>query len=121
MSLDVYLEGPDEDEECFHCGHVGPVRKELFSANITHNLGDMADAAGIYKACWRPEEIGITHARQLIEPLRAGLALLESDPARFKAYDSPNGWGLYVNFVPWVREYLEACESFPDAAVRVSR
>lgn len=44
MSLDVYLTA------------VRPT--EVFSANITHNLGEMADKAGIYKACWRPEEIG---------------------------------------------------------------
>ena len=33
-----------------------------YSANITHNLGKMAEEAGIYKHLWRPEEIGITKA-----------------------------------------------------------
>ncbi len=31
---------------------------EVYSANITHNLGEMADKAGIYYALWRPEEKG---------------------------------------------------------------
>ena len=53
-------------------------------------------------------------------PLRAGLALLKSDPERFKKFDSPNGWGLYVHFVPFVEKYLEACEQNPDSAVEVS-
>jgi hypothetical protein len=107
MSLDVYLTKVQE--------------VEIFDANITHNLGEMAHAAGIYQALWRPEEIGITHAKQLIEPLQAGIALMESDPERFEAFNSPNGWGLYKNFVPWLKKYLAACEAHPDAKVKVSR
>jgi hypothetical protein len=93
----------------------------VFDGNITHNLGDMADAAGIYKACWRPEEIGVTTAGQLVSLLRAGLNLLHSDPARFKQYDSPNGWGRYENFVQWVAKYLAACEQHPAATISISR
>jgi hypothetical protein len=96
-------------------------RRRKYDANITHNLGAMAKAAGIYEACWRPEEIGITHARQLIEPLRKGLQLLQSDPARFEKFNAPNGWGMYEHFVPWVSQYLSACEEYPDAKVSVSR
>jgi hypothetical protein len=94
---------------------------EVFSANITHNLGKMADAAGIYQHLWRPEELGITKARDLIEPLRKGLALLLSDRPRFEKFNAPNGWGLYQNFVPWVEKYLCACEAYPDADIGVSR
>lgn len=94
---------------------------EVYSSNITHNLGAMAEEAGIYKHLWRPEEIGITKAAQLVEPLRAGLALMKSDPPRFEKHDSANGWGLYEHFVPWVEAYLAACEENPTANVSVSR
>lgn len=107
MSLDVYLT------------HTQPTT--VYDANITHNLGKMADEAGIYKHLWRPDEIGITKAEQLIEPLRSGLALLKSDPERFKKFDAENGWGLYIHFVPFVEKYLQACEEYPDAEVSVSR
>lgn len=107
MSLDVYLTA------------VRPT--EVYSANITHNLGAMAKEAGIYKHLWRPDEIGVTKAAQLIEPLRAGLALLQSDEARFRPFDAPNGWGRYEHLVPFVAEYLAACEANPDADVHVSR
>lgn len=93
----------------------------VYSANITHNLGKMADAAGIYQCLWRPEEIGIIKAAQLIEPLAKGLELLKSDPARFEAFNSPNGWGTYKHFVPFVEKYLEACKENPDADVTVGR
>jgi hypothetical protein len=70
---------------------------------------------------WRPEEIGITRAAQLVPLLTAGLALLESDPARFKAFNPENGWGDYEGLVDFVREYLSACEANPGALVEVSR
>ena len=97
------------------------LRKEVYTANITHNLGKMAESAGIYKALWRPEEEGYYYARDLIEPLTKGLALLTSDPERFKAFNSPNGWGMYEHFVPFVAQYLEACAANPDATVEASR
>ena len=103
MSLDVYL------------------IDEVYSANITHNLGAMAEEAGIYQHLWRPDEINVTKAAQLIEPLRAGLALLKSDPERFKKFDADNGWGLYIHFVPFVEKYLQECVKYPGAEVRVSR
>ena len=107
MSLDVYLT------------KVMPTT--VFSSNITHNLSNMATEAGIYKHLWRPEEIGITKSGQLIEPLREGLDKMKADPKRFKKFDAPNGWGLYEHFIPWVEEYLQACEASPDADVSVSR
>lgn len=94
---------------------------EVFRANVTHNVSPMAEAAGIYKQLWRPDEIGITHARQLIEPLRAGLEALKADPAKFEAMNPANGWGSYEGFVPWVESYLAACIEFPDAKVSVWR
>lgn len=125
MSLDVYLEGPPRTERCVCtcCDneHERTDRPSLYWANITHNLNTMAEAAGIYQHLWRPEEIGISKAGQLVEPLTTGLALLRSDPPRFKALDSPNGWGLYKHFVPFVEKYLAACQEHPDADIRICR
>ncbi len=93
----------------------------VFESNITHNLNVMAEEAGIYKHLWRPEELGITKAAQLIEPLRSGLAALKADRPRFERYNAKNGWGKYENFVPWVEKYLKACEAYPDADVSADR
>lgn len=93
----------------------------VYDANITHNLGKMADAAGIYEALWRPDEIEITKARQLVEPLRAGLTLLLAEPGRFETFNPGNGWGTYEGLVKFVSKYLAACEEYPDADVSVSR
>lgn len=107
MSLDVHLTAVRETE--------------VHWSNITHNLNRMAEAAGIYKHLWRPEEIGITKAEQLIEPLSAGLERMKAQPEFFRQYDAENKWGTYEQFVPWIEDYLQACKDNPDAAVSVSR
>lgn len=120
MSLDVYL---DEAFRCEHCGKpiTNVPQDHVYSANITHNLGEMAEAAGIYKALWRPDEQGWTEAIHLISHLNNGLLLLKSDPKRFRAFDPPNGWGTYEGLVSFVEDYLAACVAHPNAKVSVSR
>jgi hypothetical protein len=92
-----------------------------YEANITHNLNFMAEEVGIYKELWRPDEINITKAHQLIEPLQAGLDKLKTDPERCKKFNPRNGWGDYDGLVSFVTRYLEACKQYPDADVTVSR
>lgn len=106
MSLDVSL-------------YVGDDR--VFDANITHNLTTMADKAGIYEPVWRPEEVGIVVASQLIEPLRKGIDTLAADPDFFATFDAENKWGTYEQFLPWLRKYLAACEENPTASVSAWR
>ena len=107
MSLDFYLEGANG--------------VELFSANITHNLTKMADAAGIYDVLWRPDENGITTANQCVDPLKTGLLKLSEDPEFFREFNSPNGWGTYDHFLVFVVNVLLACGTQPNAKVVVSR
>lgn len=93
----------------------------VFQSNITHNLGKMAQAAGIYYHLWRPEEIGITNASELIEPLKEGLKKLKENPEEYEKYSADNGWGTYKQFLPWIAEYLQACIDYPEAEIEVSR
>jgi hypothetical protein len=97
------------------------VMSDVHSDNITHNLNGMANAAGIYQALWRPEEIGITHAHQLIPILEKGLEKLLADPEEYKSFNPANGWGDYEGLVTFVENYLESCRQYPDAEVEVSR
>jgi hypothetical protein len=94
---------------------------EVFDANITHNLGKMADAVGMYKPIWRPEECAIKTAADMIPYLRDGLDELKRDPERYRALEPENKWGKYDNFVPWVERYLAACEKYPDAEIHACR
>ena len=115
MSLDITFGYPVPD-------HPDPdFVHEVFSANITHNLTRMADWAGIYKCLWRPEEIGITKAGQLIAPLESGLHELVAFPKDASKHEAPNGWGTYQVFVRFARKVLQAARAHPDALVVVSR
>ena len=120
MSLDVYLnrkrylsydEGKTYTEDT----------EQVYWANITHNLNKMAREAGIYEALWRPEEIGKTKASEIVELLEKGLTDLKARPKHFEKFNSPNGWGMYEHFVPFVEKYLEACKEYPVAIIGVSR
>jgi len=120
MSLDVYL--TQKKWISYDAGKTLTEENEtVYDANITHNLGKMADEAGIYKALWRPEEIGKTKASEIVELLENGLADLKARPEHFEKFNSPNGWGMYEHFVPFVEKYLEACKEYPDAVIEVSR
>ena len=106
MSLDVEISGGNG---------------EYYEANITHNLTKMADAAGIYEHVWRPEEIGISKAFQLIEPLGNALTDMVLRADYYKQFNSPNRWGLYEHFLPWLADYYAACKANPDGNISVSR
>ena len=93
----------------------------VYNANITHNLNRMADAAGIYQYLWRPNEIGVSKASQLVAPLENGLSVLKGDRAKFEALNPKNGWGTYGGLVSFVENYLEACKQYPQANVSVWR
>lgn len=93
----------------------------VFEWNITHNLGWMAKRAGIYYHLWRPEEIGISKAKELIEPLSDGWLKLIKYPKFYKDFNAPNGWGNYYNLERFVRKYLAHCACYPNATIEISR
>lgn len=116
--------------------------EEVYSGGTTHNLTEMADEAGIYEALWRPHRLRYDYdsnlndnhnaeyefeAKQTIRPidiidkLEKGLKTLKENPEHFEKFNSPNGWGLYKHFVPFVESYLNACKEYPNAIIEVSR
>lgn len=107
MSLDVYLLDSDSNK--------------VYFANITHNLSKMAEEAGIYECLWNPKKIRVTHAKQLIPFLTAGVTRLATEKAHFEQFNAPNNWGKWENFLPWCARYLQACKDHPEALVRVRR
>lgn len=125
MSLDFYLYSPPEPCQCVcdRCGneHTTTQSEEFYWSNITHNLNKMAKEAEIYEILWRPDEVPIMYARDIIKPLHAGIELMKTDPERFKLLSAPNGWGTYEQFIPWLEKLLAACEEHPEALVRASR
>ncbi|WP_227430430.1 hypothetical protein [Psychrobacter sp. I-STPA6b] len=112
MSLDVYLMAKPINQDDNDC---------LYSANITHNLNDMARFVGIYKHLWRPEELNITQAKELIEPLHAGFLKLLYKAEDCKKFNPENDWGDYDWLFSFVKNYLQACMDYPEAYIEVDR
>lgn len=108
MGLNIYFKKPNTDE----LSHI---------AGITHNLGQMAKVCELYKPLWRPEEIGITYAKELIPYLSNGLSELVSKPNEYKQFNSPNGWGTYQNLVKFTTEVYLACLDNPDVLIIADR
>lgn len=105
----------------------------VYSSNITHNLGRMAQAVELgvewqgegeltlYDVLWRPDEHGFKYARDISDLLDIGWNILLSDPADFQRYNPENGWGSYDSLVNFVYKYRNACWDNPDAELSVSR
>lgn len=116
MSLDIYL---DEFRKCPHCAHdIDFEPREVYSANITHNLSRMWEAAGVRDALY--ESDGKT-AADILPVLEQGLEDMRADPARFEKFNASNGWGTYGNAVPFLADLVLACRKNPSAVVRVSK
>jgi hypothetical protein len=107
MSLDIYL--------------IELKETEVYEANITHNLAQMATKAGLYDCLWRAVENGYEKAFQLVEPLEKGIKQMEENPERYKQYNAKNGWGNYFDFLPWLKKLLAVCKRNPDANIKISR
>lgn len=95
---------------------------DVFWENITHNLTEMANKLGIYKMLWRPEEVGIEKAHQLIGPLGDAIVLLENDKdGFFDQFNPPNGWGDKAGFLNFLKTLQRACIEEPEARYRARR
>jgi len=109
MSLDFYLQYEIDGNEI-----------KVFESNITHNLNKMATEAGIYEALWHPDRIGAVYAKDIIPVLLSGYNKLTENPSIYKAFNNPDGWGLYEHFLPFVKNVLNACIKYPSAKIKTS-
>lgn len=102
---------------------------EVFTGNITHNLGRMAsevilsNGQSLYSILWRPDECEPAYrfAEDISELLDEAFNILLADPEKFKQYNPPNGWGDYDGLVNFVYRYRNACWDNPDAELSVCR
>lgn len=98
---------------------INLVRKEyLLNLNITHNLGTMWQEAGIYDALYNSAGM---QASEVLPVLVNGLSDMIANPEKYKKLNSPNGWGLYENAVPWLAELIKGFNENPDAIIEVSK
>jgi len=99
----------------------------VFSLNITHNLGKMANAVKLnndktlYDVLWRPDEHGFELAEDIVDYLYIGWRELVRSPEKYRAYNPENGWGSYETLVEFVCKYHAACMENLKAKVEICR
>lgn len=123
MSLDIYLEAPTESQgkcTCDRCGHEHPTtyRERFFERNITHNLGQMFNEAGVYEILWEGD--GLV-AGEVLDKLRNAYDDMVHRPAHYAKFNALNGWGMYEHALPFLAAVIEACAEHPTAVLRCSR
>ena len=94
---------------------------KLADVSITHNLNKMADAVGLSDVLWEPNKMGIILAYQMIPFLEKGIKKLRENPGKYKAFNAPNGYGKYEDFVNFCDSVLRWCNKYPDAAIEANR
>lgn len=88
------------------------------AVDITYNLAEMWRAAGLP---FSDENIEGMTGKDMGEALEEGLALLQADPERYKAFNPSNGWGTYEGLCDAVKQLLDACKQYPTATISCSR
>lgn len=90
--------------------------------NITHNLSDMAQAAGYYDYIWHPDTLYNKVTTSVIVPhLEEFLLELLRNKAKYEKYNASNGWGTYKDFVGFLTDYISLCYEYPDEELTISR
>lgn len=115
MSLDFSLYTP-AGEPCETCGR-GDEARELYDANVTHNVTPMWDKAGVYDALYRSHG---KRAGDVVATLRIGLADMVGRSLEYRALNPPNGWGSYEGALHFLRATIAACEANPEAIIGVN-
>lgn len=110
MSLDIYL----KENVCPHCKRS----EEVYSANYTHNIGKIAQIAGIYELLWHPVENA--KAGDLINPILEALVDMNKYPEKYLPHNPTNGWGSLETFIPWLQKLCNASQLNPTAIVIAS-
>jgi hypothetical protein len=113
MSLDVYF--------------TKMMPTEVFSRNITHNLGEMSrqvvlkNGKTLYDVLWRADEHGFKTGGDIADLLLEGYNILCKNPTKFKEFNPSNGWGNYEGLCNFVHDYYKGCLEFADLEFRISR
>lgn len=94
------------------------VRTDVFSDNITGNVEPMWREAGCHDALYKSKGKA---AYEVLDELKAGLSLMESEPERFKALNPSNGWGDYDGALEWLRRLICVFELYPDGKIWSSK
>jgi len=96
--------------------------KEVLDVNLTHNLGGMADACGLYEPLWRACENDWEYADDIIKPLEKGIAnLMVNKKELIEKHTPENGWGNYDQLKSVALKVYAMCVSNPELKIEIDK
>lgn len=104
--------------------------EDHWSANITHNLNQMAMHVPImfkgrpttlYYICWRPEEINASTTDEILPALIDGICYMVHHRFKLMEFNPENGWGTYEGLMKFLLNYKQACEDNPGCTISAYR
>ena len=102
--------------------YVGMAHHEIWSRNMTSNIGPMYDKASgktwytssLYEQSDVPCPVVFEMATTIV-------AAMKADPAGYKALNPANGWGNYELALDFMEDLARNCERNPDGFVNMWR
>jgi hypothetical protein len=95
-----------------------PYSHEIFTRNITHNVGTMWLKAGVYDVLYGSEG---RLASDIIKDLEKGCEDMIKYPEEYELLNPSNGWGDYEGALYFLKDVMDACKSFPKARIEISK
>lgn len=90
---------------------------EVWDRNVTSNLYAICERLGIEKVVYKPSEIGITRAEELIPHIKKSLQQISENYSELVLLQlQPEGSVVHLQWM--LESYLCACNLYPDAEVR---
>lgn len=112
----------------------GEIEETSWRANITHNMGIMAQnipvsyniegeghTNNLYALVWRPEEYECNNTDIVAQALQSGIEYMVKHKEELLQYNPQNGWGNYSSFLNWLIAYWTACDENKDCEIICSR
>ena len=90
----------------------------VINENITHNLVDMWEKAGIYDVLYNSNGEKVKH---ILGALEKGYADMYDNPEEYRKLDSPNGWGTYVDAMYWLKNLIQQMKQYPDGIIGIDK
>jgi len=108
----------DQDRAIAYLQDTKEVTIRLDSANVTHNLADLAEALQVYDLLWCGTGIKAGDALGTVKRAKGEL-LANKD--YYKKFESPGGWGTVADMVRFLSEVVSLCEDYPEALFECNR
>lgn len=93
----------------------------VFEGEVSADLVPIAKKAGIYQHVWHPDELKISRAKELISPIENAIKDMDADMPAFEALNGDDEFGTAKNLKEFLGIYLDACNTYPKAHVRVMK